>query len=582
MNALRAILRFVGSSWRVMLGFALIVTGLIVGTMFAFFRVYVPPGFCLVVISKSGDAPPPGQTLAEPGQKGIWRETLGPGRHFFNPVLYDTERVKLTEIKSGNPTSWRWVHTTRKLPSARGTGQNIIAGDFPEVGILVRKTGKPNPAGLADSVVDLASGYQGIVREVLTPGTYRINPYEYEVRREPAVVIPAGFVGVVTSQIGTQPEMVEVPDLPLAGPTSQPVGVQPPMKKIRPLARAGQRGTLSDVLPPGVYYLNPYVARVRITEVGFNEFSQLAERTLRDTIRFPSKSGYDIELGVTVVWGLHPRHAAEVINEFGNTHEVLEKVIKPQLRSICRNQGSLYEARDFIRGDRREEFQQVLTASLRDVCRAKNIELLLALISTIDVYSREGQTAEQGEELKTAIQDSNIAIERQITNTKLQDTAAKNAMLQEAKKKVDVAREQIQAQTRLKVAQIIADGDRRAAEIQAQGRLQVASIEQQIATIEAEKTQVLGRAEADVEKLKRQADADGRTLLVEALGSGTSYNLYTFAQNFDPESIKLFFAGPGTFWTDLKRIEEIGAAQMLRPKPTTKTPDSTKPADMQN
>src|SRR5262249_14017466 len=154
--------------------------------------------------------------------------------------------------------------------------------------------------------------------------------------------------------------------------------------RIRPLAKLGERGTLPDVLPPGVYYLNPYLVHVRITEVGFNEFSQAASRTARETIRFPSKSGYDIELGVIGVGGLHPKHAAAVINEFGAMDEVLEKVIKPQLRSICRNEGSKYEARDFIQGDKREEFQHLLTTTLHDVCKAKNIELLLALISNVE------------------------------------------------------------------------------------------------------------------------------------------------------------------------------------------------------
>lgn len=542
-----------------------LIAAIVTAVMFGVFRVYVPPGFCLVRIAKGGSEPPAGQTLADAGQKGIQRETWGPGRYFLNPYSWDTKLEPLVEIKAGRPDTWTWVHSVQRLPHGGGPGANIIKGEFPEVGILVRKTGPISPQGTKDAVVDRASGYQGVIREVLTPGIYRINPYEFEVRREPAVVIPAGFVGVVTNQSGEQPEMIDVPDVPTQATTSQDAATAPTTKKIRPLAVAGQRGTLKHVLPPGVYYLNPYVVRVKITEVGFDEFSQLASQQSQDTIRFPSKSGYDIELGVTVVWGLHPKHAAEVINEFGTTHEVLEKVIKPQLRSICRNQGSLYEARDFIRGDRREEFQKVLTDSLREVCNQKNIELLLALISSIDVYSREGQTGGEGvTDLKTEIQNSYIAIERQITNTKLQETAKKLALLEEARKKVDVARETIQAETRKKVATLMAEGQRKAAETEARGRLEVAKIEQQVAMLEAEKTQVLGKARTDVERLKRQAEADGRKMMVAALGSGTAYNLYTFAKNFEPTDIKLFFAGPGTFWTDLKRIEEVGAAEIIK------------------
>jgi len=547
---------------RIILGLGLILAASVFAVYFGMFRIYVPPGFCLVRIAKSGDPVPVGQTLAEPGQKGIQRETWGPGRHFLNPILWETELVPLVEIKSGQPGTWAWIHTLQRQPQKQQDHPNILSGEMPEVGVLTRKTGQPDPGG--SKVVDMTSPYSGIIREVLTPGVYRINPYEYEVQKVPAVVIPAGFVGVVTNQLGEQPEMIEVQDLPGEAVGTQPAA--PVTKKIRPLASAerNERGTLKDVLPPGVYYINPNVQRVKITEVGFNEFSQLSSRTAQDTIRFPSKSGFDIELGVTVVYGLHPQHAAAVINEFGVTDEVLEKVIKPQLRSICRNQGSLYEARDFIQGDKREEFQAVLTNALRDVCREKNIELLLALISTIDVYSREGKPQEGEADLRTAIQDSFLAIERQITNTQLQEAERKRAQLEEAKKSVDIMRETIEAETRKKVATVAAEGQRKAAEITATGKLEVARLEQQIAMLEAEKTELLGRAETDVEKLKKQAEADGKKMLVQAFGTGAAYNLYTFAENFEPDSIQMIFAGEGTFWTDLRRFEEVGAAQLMR------------------
>lgn len=558
MSILSKMFESFGRGVRVVLSLALITIGLVVVIAFGVFRVYVPPGYCLVRIAKAG-APMSGEeVVAEPGQKGIQRETWGPGRYFLNPILWETKLVPLVEIEAGRPDSWTWVHTLARLPMKRGAGGNIIAGEFPEVGILTRRSGPRDPSGSA--VVSFDSGYRGIIREVLTPGVYRINPYEYDVQEVPAVVIPAGFVGVVTSQVGEQMDTVEVPDVLAPAPDE---GEAAATVRVRPLARPGQRGTLPNVLTPGVYYLNPNVHRVRITEVGFNEFSQISQREDRDTIRFPSKSGFMIELGVTVVWGLHPRHAAEVINEFGATDAVLENVIKPQLRSICRNQGSQYEARDFIQGEKREEFQGVLTNALKSVCRRKNIELLLALISTIEVYGPDSSAVGQVD-LKAEIQNSFIAIEKRITNEKLQETAKKKALLEEAKKRVDIARESIQADTRKRVQTLLAEGRRRAAEIEAKANLAVATIEQQIAALDAQKIELLGKAKADVEKLKNQAEADGRRMLVDALGSAAAYNLYTFAQNFDPESIQLIFAGPGTFWTDLKKIEELGASQMLR------------------
>lgn len=563
MNNSRSMMGMIGRLVQTTVGAGMLISAVVLFVLFGWCRVYVPSGSCVVWTAKSGKPLPPDQELAEPGEKGIQRATNGPGRYFYNPVSWTAEIVPQVEIKAGDPRTWTWVHTAARLPHPMPPQGNVIAGDFPEVGILTRKTGKTPPDNAA--IVSLNSPYKGVIREPLTPGVYRINPYEYEVRKAPAFVIPAGFVGVVTNQLGQQPAMVEVPDpsVPVpVGPDGQPG--KPATKMIQPLAEGEQRGTLRNALPPGVYFLNPNVVRVKIIEVGYNEFTQMAGSSYNDTIRFPSKSGFDIELGVTVVWGLHPKHAAEVINEFGATDEILEKVIKPQLRSICRNQGSLYEARDFIQGEKREEFQQVLTSALKHVCDGKNIELMLALISTIEVYSREGQHAEGEVDLKTEIQDTFLATERRLTNDKLQETAKKKALLEEAKKKVDVMRESIQAQTRKKVAETLAEGERRAAEIEAEGRLSVAEIERQIATIEAEKVELLGRAAADVEKLRQQAEADGKRILVEALGSGAAYNLYTFARNFQPDSIQLFYSGEGTFWTDLEKVQDAAGARILR------------------
>src|SRR5438067_4632361 len=55
-----------------------------------FFK-YVPPGKNLVIISKNGTPLPPGQVLAERGQKGVLREVKGEGWHFITPVIYATE-----------------------------------------------------------------------------------------------------------------------------------------------------------------------------------------------------------------------------------------------------------------------------------------------------------------------------------------------------------------------------------------------------------------------------------------------------------------------------------------------------------
>src|SRR5262249_46154689 len=110
-----------------------------------FFK-YVEPGEMLIITASSGDPLEPGQMLARPGQKGVQEEVLGEGRHFVLPILYSVEIVPCIEVKPG------------------------------KVGVVTAKAGKTRPADrmLAEP------GEQGIWRQVLPPGRYRLNPYGYE------------------------------------------------------------------------------------------------------------------------------------------------------------------------------------------------------------------------------------------------------------------------------------------------------------------------------------------------------------------------------------------------------------------
>ncbi|RMG09055.1 MAG: hypothetical protein D6731_20530 [Planctomycetota bacterium] len=137
---------------------------------------YCRPGEMLVVFSKSGSELPPGQLLAGPGQKGPLREVLGEGRHFVWPVLYEVETVRLAD-------------KNMEIPPLK-------------IGVVTAKVGKVLPKGriLADE------GERGIRREVLPPGRHRLNPYAYIVEIHDATVIKPGFVGFVTRLVGKAPQ----------------------------------------------------------------------------------------------------------------------------------------------------------------------------------------------------------------------------------------------------------------------------------------------------------------------------------------------------------------------------------------
>jgi hypothetical protein len=153
-------------AWAVVAIVALVVFLL---TWNAFFT-YVPAGKHLVITAKDGDQVPPGHILAEKGQKGIQRDVRGEGWHFVLPIVYATEIEDNTEIPAG------------------------------KVGVVTARGGEPR----ADGQILADEGQQGIQRHVLLPGNYRINRHGYDVQIEDSVEIPVGFVGVQQRLLGKE------------------------------------------------------------------------------------------------------------------------------------------------------------------------------------------------------------------------------------------------------------------------------------------------------------------------------------------------------------------------------------------
>src|SRR5262245_9521752 len=152
-------------------------------------RVYVPQGKALMVINKFGDQLPPDLIVVPKegefsGCKGVQEELRGRGRYCLNPVEYDWKLVDLVTIPAGEPSGWRF-----------GADAQLAEGEPPMVGLVSVKQGK-TPEGGSAEVVD--PGFKGLQKDVLTPGVYKLNPQVYEVTKVPAVVVPPGFVGVVT------------------------------------------------------------------------------------------------------------------------------------------------------------------------------------------------------------------------------------------------------------------------------------------------------------------------------------------------------------------------------------------------
>ncbi len=84
-------------------------------------------------------------------------------------------------------------------------------------------------------------------------------------------------------------------------------------------------------------------------------------------IEFPSSDGFPIHLDYTAIWGILPEQAPDVVRQFGTLKDVEQKVILPQIESICRLHGSRRGAVDLLVGDTREQFQNETSAELERV-----------------------------------------------------------------------------------------------------------------------------------------------------------------------------------------------------------------------
>lgn len=480
---------------------------------------------------------------------GVLEEMLGPGRHFYCPLWWDRQIIEDVVVNPG------------------------------QVAIFASKLGEELPDG--EFLVDGELGetkFKGELRKVYGPGCYRVNDYAYasrvitgeeikkssnQAKHSGWVNIPTGYVGVVTN----------LTDNPITG------------------AKAGIQ---QHTFPPGLYPVNPKEQEIDIIEIGLREKSIVVEKQRDENgklsvdesgepimatnpggISFPSDDGFKIYMDFTAIWGLMPDQAPQAVSKFGNIEAVENKIVVPQIESICRNMGSQLGAVELLEGDSRQHFQLATSTAFRDALHKKNITLEYGLVRYIHIPQA----------VRVPIQQRYLADELKLTADQKQVTAQTEAQLREAERQVELSAERVKAETGKLVAERIALGEKEAREIEAETLKGIAEIDKKTAALEAQATVLLGQANAEADQLLQEAKADKFGLAVSAFGSGDAYNKWVFATGL-PEDIELnmLYAGEGTFWTDLKGFTATALGRQLQQsktaRPTTK-PAVTRPAKHQ-
>jgi hypothetical protein len=493
---------------------AILVTASIVGALVllmvtwnTFFK-KVPPGKILVIVSKNGAPLPEGEVLADPGQKGVRRQVLGEGWHFVMPVVYTSELHDLTIIPPG------------------------------KVGVVTSLGGKRLPSGqmLAD-----ADEQQGIRRQPLLPGAYRINPYGYTVEQVAAVEIKPGFVGVQRRLLGAD-------------------------NTGRFADKPGDKGILRDVLQPGLYYVNPKEYEIIPQEVGIYQTSYRKERG--NAITFPGRDGNTISIECTIEWEVLPRDIPALVSEFRNRAGVEKNVISVQASNISQYRGANYGAQDFLDGEKRETFQSDFQQELERVCAEKNVVVRSAFIRNIvipDAFLQQKR-------------DRQLAIEMQETNKAKQEMAGSEAAVQREKSMVQQSEIKVQAETAALVAGIERETDNLTSLTEAEVEKLKATYGAQIAQLDAERKKVMGEAEADVTRMKETAKNSLYKMKMDVFqNDGHAYLRYTLADQLNPKlMLRLFHSGPGTLWTNMgdKNVQLMLPASSATPAVPQKAPEA--------
>jgi hypothetical protein len=550
-----------------------------------FCRFYVGPGEVAVVVAKNGTALPPGQILAKQGQRGVQEEVLSEGRHFLNPIAYDHEifpatlvppgKVGIVTSKGGSdlPPGEFLANSGQKgiWRQALGPGRyrlnpvgydvkivDAISIPIGYVGVVTSLSGKQAPEGEFAQ-----AGEKGIRADILQPGLYYVNPSAFKVDVVEVGVNQVTLVGkqgggvITKSQIATsntamnelertvlENQQAKRKEYFQAEGNSSGLAASAAPRSVVPQQRADREVDRSKTL-------------LESADKKAGEIPTQAAFILNQFVEFPSKDGFEISLDMTVEFELLPENIAWIYRNYGDLPAAVDKVIMPQILSISRLKGSAYGARDFIVGEGREKFQNDMTEALAKVLGEKKIVIHNALIRHVNVPMQ----------ILSPIQQASIAQEQDLTNQEKQNTAKKQAELNTQISLIDQAGQQVGQETEKLKASIKADQIKEVAEIGGETLKQAAEVEKQTAAIRAEKTTTLGKANAQVVRMVEGEKALGYQMKIKAFGDPVAYNMWTFATALDDEvKINILHSGPGTLWTDLQKasLGDLGGAKMLK------------------
>lgn len=520
---------------------------------------------------------PSGRIIAINGEAGFQAQTLAPGIYFWK---------------------WIWQYEITLQPfivipdGAIGLVMSKDGAELTAGGVLARRV---ECSMFQDAEIFLRNGGQkGRQAAYLTPGTYRINSFLFDITLTKMTQIKENMVGIVTTldgaplgegQIagrrieghknfqdaddflanggnrGLQPHVilagsyflnswfVHVEEIPM---TEIPIGtvgvvisycgdegedVSGSDFKHGNIVKRGYKGVWSEPLGPGKYPLNTYILRVEMvptTNLVLNWANARSEAHQLDkhlsTITVRSKDGFPFNLDVSQIIHIPMTEASKVIARFGNMNNLVSQVLEPTIGNYFRNSAQDSDVIAFL--STRKERQSSAREHINKVLDQYNVSGVDTLI---------GDIAPPDSLMKT-LTDRKLAEEQKVTYDTQRMAQETRQELEKQTAIADIQKQIVSADQGVQIAERNADAAVKKAEGDATSVKLNASAEAErtklIANAEAERITVTGNAEAEKISAIGKANAQAYELQVKAMGED-NFTRTKIAETLGREKVKL-------------------------------------------
>jgi uncharacterized membrane protein YqiK len=536
---------------------------------------------------------PEGRIVATEGEAGFQAQTLPPGIYFAKWIWqYEITFQSFTIIPTGQ-LGLVLAKDGAELETGSILGRKVDCDSFQNAESFLKNGGR-----------------KGRQTAIISPGSYRINTFLFDVMMVDMTSIPDNAVGVVTTQEGkpleegqiagriveahnkfqdvdvfmqsggykglqeqvvlagtyflnpwfAKVDMVNMMEIPVGhvGVVISYVGAEGvdlsgAEFKHGNIVSKGQKGVWAEPLGPGKYPINPFIMKVELvptTNLVLNWANARSESHQLDkhlsTITVRSKDGFPFNLDVSQIIHIPTTEAPKVIARFGNMNNLVSQVLEPTIGNYFRNSAQDSDVIAFL-GTRKER-QESAKMHIGKVLDQYNVYGVDTLIG--DIVPPES--------LMKTLTDRKIAEEQKVTYETEMRAQETRQSLEKETAIADIQKEIVKADQGVLIAERVADASVKKATGEANSvRLQSTAEADRLKLLangDAERIRVLAKANAEQIELLAKADAEKISLT----GNAEAEKILAIGKS-NAESYKLSVeAMGGNNFTQLKVMESIG------------------------